>query len=289
MVIATITSGLGNQLFQYALAKHISVKNGTPLVLDTRFYRSDYAKESQRGFKLDNFNIHYKPLTKQVEYFLKFTKLFKRQTLHPFFSAKIEDYYHYNPDVLRKLNPHIIIKGYWHSEKYFKDISGIIRDDLKFTNTPSPEFAHFYEELKQAAVPVSIHVRRGDYVSHPEFSKTFGFVGLPYYEHAIQSIKEKYPEARFFIFTDDQNWVKENLKLESSAIYVENTGENADIDDLHLMSLCHHNIIANSSYSWWGAWLNSNPDKTVLAPKNWFKNQPNWNTKDLLPSTWQTI
>ncbi|WP_256006479.1 alpha-1,2-fucosyltransferase [Pedobacter deserti] len=220
---------------------------------------------------------------------MKFTKFFSEQTVHPFFSLQKEKYYHFNPAVLDSADQFIILKGYWHSEKYFAGIEHIIRDELKFTKVTGQQFAIYKSEVEKSPISVSVHVRRGDYVHHPEFSKTFGFIGLEYYDSAIAEIEERYPDARYFVFTDDPAWVKVNLKLKPNTVYVENNGPDADIDDLHLMSLCAHNIIANSSFSWWGAWLNNNSQKIVIAPKKWFKNQPEWDTKDLLPDSWLAI
>ena len=283
MIIAKITSGLGNQLFQYALAKQLSILNKTELYLDLRFYKSDYSRETNRTFKLDNFNIILKPINKPIEYISKATKLFPNRSFKPFFQLVKEPHYHFDKEVLNVKSDWITTEGYWHSEKYFIDIENIIRDELKFKNDPTKCFEQFRNKIIDSNNPISIHIRRGDYVNHPIFSNTFGFLGLDYYNTAIEILKTKTIDFQFFIFTDDVDWVRDNLKLTHEHTFVINTSE---IDDLHLMSLCKHHIIANSSFSWWGAWLNSNSEKIVIGPQKWFNNQPDWNTKDLLPNKW---
>jgi len=288
MIIAKITSGLGNQLFQYAFARHLSIINHTDLYFDLRFYHSTYSKQSQRNFKLDHFNIEYKKMNIPMEYLTKATKLFPKRSCKPFFNLSKEEQYHFNSNILQSKAYTITTEGYWHSEKYFSAIDPIIRKELTFNNTPSPSFEWYKQQIENAVNPISVHIRRGDYVTHPVFSETFGFLGLDYYKKAMELIEEKITSFTFFIFTDDLQWVKQNLDQPHQYIYVNAIGENADIEELHLMSLCNHHIIANSSYSWWGAWLNNKADKIVIGPKKWFNNQPTWDTKDLLPESWIT-
>lgn len=289
-IISAITSGLGNQLFQYAIARQLSLTNNASLYLDLRFYQSAYSKETNRSFKLDKFKIPFRQIDKSFEYALKAAKLFPRQSLYPFINTLKEDSYHFNAAVIQKYPYYLLsLRGYWHSEKYFTGASTLIREELVFNHVTGPAFETYHKHIKDAVNPISIHIRRGDYVSHPEFSKTFGFIGLDYYKEATRLMKEKYPDAVFFVFTDDQIWVKENFLTADTFIYVNNTGVDADLDDLYLMKTCRHHIIANSSFSWWGAWLNTNPDKVIIAPKVWFKLQPDWDTKDLLPSSWIKI
>lgn len=289
MVISTITSGLGNQLFQYALGRQLALKHRSGLYFDLRFYKSEYSRETNRSFKLDRFNIPFTEIDKLTEWKIRTTRLFPDRTFPPFFKTIKEKHYHFDPSVLKADEYFLNLKGYWHSEKYFADAALTIRRELVFRNPVSVEFNQFKREIQGSENAVSVHIRRGDYVHHPEFSKTFGFLGLEYYRQAINLFKERIPGCRFFIFTDDKPWVVENFHKENCFVYVDNTGPDADLDDLHLMKLCKHNIIANSSFSWWGAWLNDNVHKTVIAPEKWFKNQPTFDTKDLLPDSWLKI
>ena len=291
MVISKITSGLGNQLFQFAIARSLAEINNTCVYFDLRYYNQDYATDTSRNFKLDHFNINYKIFesSKPLVWLSKSTKLFPDRTFNPFFKLVREEHHHYDEKVLDAKAMFVYLKGFWQSEKYFYRTADIIRKELTFKENKYETFNHFKKEILNSANPISIHIRRGDYVNHPEFSKTFGFVGLEYYTKAVEVMKDKFPVNRFFIFSDDQEWVKNNFPLREQDVFVKNAGEHTDVDDLRLMSICNHHIIANSSYSWWGAWLNNSKTKTVIAPQTWYKNQPTLNTKDLVPSSWIKI
>lgn len=287
MVIGTITSGLGNQLFQYALARSLALRRNTSLYLDVNYYRQARERDTPRALKLDHFNTAYRALhTSPYHYIAKSTKLLHDRTLKPFVQYVKEGQFQFNPSVFESNARLIILEGFWQSERYFSECSHIIRNELSFNRQTGETFARYQTMIKSADVPVSMHIRRGDYVSHPEFSQSFGFIGLEYYQAAITHLTEQFPKVKLFVFSDDPTWVRQNLNLVVPHVFVTNTGDDADVDDLQLMSLCHHHIIANSSFSWWGAWLNPSPDKRVVAPKQWFRNKPDWNTCDLLPSGW---
>ncbi|UFH54470.1 alpha-1,2-fucosyltransferase [Spirosoma sp. KNUC1025] len=290
MIISRITSGLGNQLFQYAVARHLALKNKTALYLDLSYYKYQYDTDTPRSFKLGHFSAPYRILQESpLEYVSKATKLLPNRSMPPFFLFLKEKHFHFDECVLNAHAQCITLDGFWQSEAYFRESAHTIRRELMLVDTPSPEFADYEQQIRAALTPVSIHIRRGDYVNHPEFSKTFGFVGLDYYEHAIGQMTDKVNYPDFFVFSDDQEWVRQNLPLPDNAVFVQNTGPDSDVADLVLMSRCRHHIIANSSFSWWGAWLNPNPNKLVITPKQWYKNKPTWNTKDLLPSAWMAL
>lgn len=287
MVITRITSGLGNQLFQYALARNLALRNNTSLYIDLSYYQQDYATDTPRRFKLNHFNTDYKVLnTSPYLYVSKSTKLLPNRTLKPLFDFVKEKQFHFDSDVLKSNASFITLDGFWQSERYFHDSADVIRNELTFKRESGKSFVAYKQEIEQADMPISVHIRRGDYVSHPEFSKTFGFVGLDYYKAALSLLLERFPTAKLFIFSDDPKWVKHNLPLALPHTLVTNTGSDADLDDLQLMSLCKHHIIANSSFSWWGAWLNPSRNKVVISPTRWFKDKPDWNTVDLIPSDW---
>ncbi|GAB4039794.1 alpha-1,2-fucosyltransferase [Spirosoma jeollabukense] len=290
MIISRITSGLGNQLFQYAVARHLALKNKTALYLDLSYYKYQYDTDTPRAFKLGHFSVPYRILQQSpVEYLSKATKLLPNRSLPPFFLFLKEKHFHFDEQVLAARGQCITLDGFWQSEAYFRENADTIRRELMLTGAPSPEFEAYQQQIRDASMPVSVHVRRGDYVNHPEFSQTFGFVGLDYYKQAIRQVTSLLESPQFYVFSDDQAWVRQNLPLPDNTVFVQNTGPDSDVADLVLMSRCRHHIIANSSFSWWGAWLNPNPDKAVITPKHWYKNKPDWNTKDLLPSTWLAL
>jgi hypothetical protein len=287
MIITRITSGLGNQLFQYALGRSLSLRYGTSLYFDLSYYLQTYETDTVRAFKLDRFSIDYQVLnTSPYLYVSKFTRLLPNRSLKPVFAFVQEQQFHYNPLVSQTQSRFITLDGFWQSERYFAEHAATIRRELTFTRTPGPTFEGYQASIAQTRTPISLHIRRGDYVNHPEFSQSFGFVGLDYYRRSTEKMLDMYPDGHFFVFSDDPVWVQENLNLTTAHTFVKNTGPDADVDDLQLMSQCRHHVIANSSFSWWGAWLNPDPAKTVLAPQAWFRNKPDWNTMDLIPATW---
>ncbi len=287
MIIARITSGLGNQLFQYALARSLSLRNQTSLYFDLSYYRQEYATDTPRRFKLDQFAIPYCLLsTSPYHYLSKATKLLPNRSLAPLIRFVKEHQFHVDPQVLQVKAPLTMLEGFWQSEGYFADHAPTIRTELTLQRKLSDPATAYKQAIAGANVSVSIHIRRGDYITHPEFSQSFGFVGLAYYQRAIAHLRERFSNLSLFVFSDDPTWVQQHLLPDTPYVLVQTTGPNADVDDLHLMSCCQHHIMANSSFSWWGAWLDARPDKVVIAPKNWFRHKPDWRTDDLLPPGW---
>ena len=290
MIISRITSGLGNQLFQYAIGRHLALKNKTALYVDLSYYLQTYDDDTVRTFKLGSFSVPYQTLQQSpLKYVSKATRLLPNRSWRPFCLFLKERQFHFDEQVLQAQAKCVILDGFWQSEAYFRDSADIIRRDLRVKDVPSLEFSAYEQQITNTPMPVSLHVRRGDYVDHPEFSKSFGFIGLDYYEQAIRLVQQAITNPRFFVFSDDTAWSQAHLSLPDNSVFVQNTGPNGDVADLVLMSYCRHHIIANSSFSWWGAWLNPNIDKLVITPKNWYKNKPAWNTKDLLLSDWVAI
>jgi hypothetical protein len=158
--------------------------------------------------------------------------------------------------------------GYWQAPKYFESIESELRSTFRFKRPLEGEAAQIAEDIKKNNA-VSLHVRRSDYVT-PKYQSTYGTTGLPYYDAAVKYIADHVKDPKFYIFSDDIAWCKENLKLAFPVEYMERSSEGFKASaHLELMSLCKHNIIANSTFSWWGAWLNANPDKIVVTPKQW--------------------
>lgn len=290
MVIARISGGLGNQLFQYALGRSLALRNKTSLYFDLSYYKYAYETDTPRTFKLAPFRIDYKRLdTSPYVYLSKATRLLPNRTWKPFVAFLEEKQFHVEPAVQTTKASVIILDGAWQSETYFADCAAAIRQELSWPEPVEPTVAQYKYKIDHTQTPISVHIRRGDYVSHPDFSQSFGFIGLDYYQKAIPLLTNRFPGAKIYVFSDDPGWVQENLALDVPHEFVVNQGTDADLADLHLMSLCHHHVIANSSFSWWGAWLNPKKEKVVVAPGRWFRNKPAWDTKDLLPANWVRI
>lgn len=289
MVIVRLLGGLGNQLFQYSLGRHLAIKNKTELKLDI----SGFEIYKKHKYSLNHFNI--------IENFasadeIRRYKKFNDQTIKGKFYNLIESLkppklrtyikepypYGFFPEILSS-GDNIYLDGYWQSEKYFKAVEPIMRREF----TVKEAFDSYLFRAITDSNSVSLHVRRTDYVTNSRAYKIHGTCSVDYYERAANKIKKTVSQPHFFIFSDDIDWAKNNLKLKASITFVEH-GPEKNYEDLILMSKCKHNIIANSSFSWWGAWLNQNPTKIVIAPQKWFKDAK-MSTNDLLPINWLKI
>ncbi len=266
MIVTKLSGGLGNQIFQYAIGRKLSIQNDTDLVLDI----SHYADDTKRKYALYVFNIKAQTIDKMSGHiFLDYN----------------EKQFSFDPEVL-KIEGDTWINGYWQTEKYFMDIREIILDDLRLKKELSLESKKILEEISNSN-SISLHVRRGDYVTEAKTNAFHGTCSESYYVEAVSKVS-KSGVIKIFVFSDDIKWCKENLKFPHSTVYVNERSTIPDYEELILMSKCKHNIIANSSFSWWGAWLNTNNDKMVIAPKKWFSNS-SIDTRDVIPETWIKI
>lgn len=293
MIIVKLGGGLGNQMFQYATAKALSVTASTELKLDISHFERKIPKETPRNYRLDIFpNIKESIASKyeinklirqfNVDFLNKVYKNFNIKILN--FNKKYipERSILYSPIALNGKRS-IYLDGYWQSEKYFDTVSNVIQECFNL------DFLYHHENLQpfidriQQEISVSIHVRRGDYATYHSNTIYHEIADLNYYKKAITRISETVSgNLTFFIFSDDIPWCKKNLVIPFKHIFI-NTGE--EYHDLFLMSNCRHHIIPNSSFSWWAAWLNRRNDKTIIAPKRWFVHQP---STDIIPFTWLT-
>jgi len=306
MIIVKIQGGLGNQLFQYATGFAISVKQKKKLFLDTSDMERPVAGHLSRSFMLDGFNIKGREApSKLINNFKRghfFNKIYTPPKTHikqlvfdeipatkshfykSHFIVKPLTYIFYK-DILEISNGNMYIDGYWQAYKYFEGIEDLLKNEFVF----KPFYQNKNEKqlnLIQNSLSVSIHIRRTDYVN-TEFGKKY-FISLPlsYYYDAIKLLELSIDNIKLFVFSDDIEWCKENLKTKYETHYISN--ENP-LDDLFLMSNCKHNIVANSSFSWWAAWLNNNRDKKIISPAQWYYNVNADKMQDLLPNEWLKV
>lgn len=289
MIISNLIGGLGNQMFQYAGGRALSLEHCVPLRLDVSGFAS---YELHQGFEIArvfNCAIEIADL-EDVHSILGWqdSSIIRRLVSRPsmaVFRPKglvIEPHFHYWHGI-NYAPTDCYLKGYWQSEKYFLKIAEQIRKDFIFrAELEGPNIDLAKQIIRTNAV--SLHVRRGDYANNPKTIATHGICSLNYYRAAIQHISDLIKEPFFFIFSDDMDWVKDNLKMNFPCQYVDYNQGVGSYNDMRLMSMCRHHIIANSSFSWWGAWLNPSPDKIVVAPKRWFANETD--TRDLIPQSW---
>ena len=197
----------------------------------------------------------------------------------------MEHHFHYDKNFV-KISKNTILNGYFQSEKYFNDIREILLKDLYWIKKKEGRNKEILEQIQQDSSSVSMHVRRGDYVSNENAAKFHGLTGVDYYKAAVKELTKHFKMANLYVFSDDPEWCKKNLKFTQQTTYISHNTDGSE--DMRLMKTCRHNIIANSSFSWWGAWLNENPNKIVIAPKQWFSH-PESNTKDVIPESWQKL
>lgn len=293
MIIVKLNGGLGNQMFQYAFGRAVSLSLNTELKLDISWFNSILEKDTIRHYELACFGLKTPFATeKEIKTMQGNAALLPRRIFNLLSKIKLvsnqsyfqEKYYHYDRSVETRSN-NTYFEGYWQSYRYFERYADVIKDDF-FTHY-NLEDIKLKEEI-QSSNSVSLHVRRGDYVSNKNATSYHGVSSLDYYYNAIETISKKISNPILYIFSDDIPWVRENLIVSLPIVFIENTNTDRPFEDIYLMSLCKHNIIANSTFSWWGAYLNSNLEKNVIAPKKWF-NDPVINTEDLIPSSWTRI
>ncbi len=274
-------------MFQYATARALALKHQTNLLADSRFFRTyrlhsyliDRFKTVMSEADAANLNgLVLPPEKRGVQ--TAWWALRNRGRLNCFRERGLE----YHPE-FESLGDNSYLHGYWQSEKYFRQIASLLRNEL---TRPEPVDEANREILKEidSVMAASLHIRRGDYVSNPKTLKVYGTCSLEYYAEAAKHVADRVDTPpTFFVFSDDPTWTRENLKLPFPMRFISHNSVADPSLDLRLMSACKHHIIANSSFSWWGAWLNPSPDKIVVACRRWFADASK-NDRDLVPEDW---
>lgn len=289
VIITHIIGGLGNQMFQYAVGRALSLERGTPLRLDTqdfKGYRLHNGFELETVFKLDA-KLASSSDVRQVLGFRAFGAirrgLFRRQ-LAVFRGPNllVDNLYGHRPKISQAPDA-CYLMGNWQSEKYFRHIEDTIRGDFSFKTPLVGQNAEVAAQIKTCTA-VSLHVRRGDIAANPAALAVHGLCSLDYYQRAVRFITDRVAQPEFFVFSDDLSWVRENLQLGYPCHYIGHNKGSDSYNDMRLMSLCRHHIIANSSFSWWGAWLNPRQDNIVVAPERWFAAE--CDSTGIVPESW---
>lgn len=296
MIRVLFRGGMGNQMFQYAAGLNLALRHKTELLLDTTLVDDRFPRKEITSYKfsLDTFALeprftaisrlaHRFPIPGawlgldlakiEVEHALGMRKLVRENTA-------------WEPE---KIGANATLFGYFQSENYFKENAEAVRRAFAFREALRGEAEEVARAIQSPKITaISLHVRRGDYVKFPSVAKIMGKVELSYFEDAGRYIAERVKNPHFFVFSNDAAWCKENMKLPFPATYVPaSCGGPNGAWHFELMSLCKHNVITNSTYSWWAAWLNKNPGKIVAGPKNWFADPAR--EKGLFPAGWVRI
>jgi hypothetical protein len=291
MIIVRLSGGLGNQMFQYALGRRLSQQLQATLKLDL----SILTHTPNRSYSLHHFNVIeniasekeiyrfsgvpqtlFQKITHRIKKHMPFTynifynltKVSKKKHVDNHFIVYSEPHFHFDPNVL-KLCGNIYLRGYWQSEKYFKDIKNIIYEEFTIKKPLKGRNLELARQIENCN-SVCLHFRRGDYVTSPKWRVTHGVCSINYYRAAIQILKSHVSNPHFFIFSDDPGWVKNNFEFSDPKTVVDHNSPEKNYEDLRLMGLCQNHIIANSTFSWWGAWLALRKNGLVIAPKKWF-------------------
>lgn len=306
MIIVNLQGGLGNQLFQYATAFAASKITRKKLFLDITGFNHHTKGHLDRAYVLDHFNISAKIASQKTldrfRYGRFFEHLFPLKRTH-FKQLVFEELpalkshfynasyivkpltYRYEPEILTPRKGSIYLDGYWQSFKYFEPFKEDLMTEFSLKGTISKGVLDLKKEI-ETTQSVSLHIRRTDYLSTSFGQKHYKNLPLNYYYDAIGNILKRINSSNLFIFSDDIEWCKThfNSKLNTNFVTTENP-----VEDLYLMSSCKHQITANSSFSWWAAWLNQNKNKIVIAPARWYKNVSSEDMQDLLPQNWIKI
>ncbi|MEA2077127.1 MAG: alpha-1,2-fucosyltransferase [Candidatus Marinimicrobia bacterium] len=312
MIIVNIKGGIGNQLYQYALARNIEIKNNYSIKFDKCSF-TDYIFPHK--FRLDVFNTKFDIATEEdTNKVISRTTNLKNIEKKPlyknygiiskalrFLYRKFDHFTYYKKSFIKEkrftidkkilsVDDNTYLDGYWGKYQYFEEIRDTLLDEITIKSEFATEkFIQSAQDIKKRN-SVSIHIRRG-YAKRAGDLKIFGVLPLSYYKKAIELINKNIKDPYFYIFSDDIEWAKENLQINDFSEFV-NFGSKGDYLELLLMSYCKHNIIANSTFSWWAAWLNQNSDKTVIAPEKWYnskKHQNFYNKGYLTPPEWMKL
>ncbi len=298
MIVVKLMGGLGNQMFQYAAGKSLASSRQVPLKLDVSFLNDKTPKQDLtfRNYGLSRFNINDEIiLPAESSRFQSISGIFantKIQSMNRrYFQNKLPV-----PKIIKyqetsfypgffKISRNSYLIGYWQSERYFKPYNELIRECFSINDPTTHQMVDATIGENKHASTVSVHVRRGDYATNELIKSVHGLCPISYYTNALEIISKHVSDPIFFIVSDDMDWVVQNfapIQKDYNIVFVTVRDE---LHDLLLMQKCMHNIIANSSFSWWGAWLNNNPDRIVISPRKWFVDQ-SIPTDDLIPKSW---
>jgi hypothetical protein len=289
MITVALYGGLGNQLFQYALGRSFELERGDEVRFDPRGVEEDPLRE----YRLDQFQtcvVLATPADVRRARGADRPRVLRMASsmaarLRPYHRRRVvvEQLYGFDPRI-RRVRRSCVLSGYWQDERYFRGIRDTLLDEL----TPRYDLSARARDLlarMDATTSVSVHVRRGDYVWKASAARTHGVCPPGYYERAAGLLLARVPGAHFFVFSDDVEWAREKLQLGAETTFVDGGGPERDYEDLQLMRSCRHHIVANSSFSWWAAWLCRRPEAVIIAPDPWF-NDPGRRLDHPAPAGW---
>lgn len=275
-VVVRLRGGIGNQMFEYAVGRCVAEKHGRELFLDDLALREDPPGATKRLYSLDAF---------QIQAHLTSQKRIAIGEEVPVLAQVVECRRGFHEVILAPSPyPCIYLQGFWQDERYFLEIQDLLRQEFRFRPGLWQE-SPWQSRITAEQSPVCVHVRRQDYLAKP--GQRLGFIGKEYYDQAARLMAGKVGNAHFFVFSDDLPWCEENLTFSQPYSFVRHPGPPADhtVTDLRLMAMCRHFVIANSSFSWWAAWLGTDAEKVVIAPQRWYQISER-DSKYITPPNW---
>ncbi len=307
MIVARIRGRLGNQMFQYAMARTLALERDAELRLDLTHFKFE-----KYQCRLGAFNTVWKEATLAeigatvleshalraaargvgvdpcpIEQ--KASRSIPRLSGRPYIRErpKLIGYDEDAAGQVSRVGNDAYLDGFWQSERWFAARKAQIINELSLKGRPSAEFDE-WAKLMEGDGTVAVHVRRGDYQSDRATASVYGVCDRAYYERAETAVRESVPDPQFFVFSDDPDWADKNLKLSSGFSVVRSRGLQ-EYEEMHLMGRCAHNVISNSTFGWWGAYLNPNPNKTVVAPASWTRAGSGMVERDAMPTSWKLV
>lgn len=288
IVISRLKGGLGNQMFQYAFGRALSARINSDFYFETGMLDRDVLRSfALTGFCISAQEMDKDELSRKIfwpDYLLR--RFHWLPTLPGHLHYVAEKKFSFDADAA-SVNRSVCLDGYWQSPKYFEHQASLLRQEFQLKHEYTADRKIILDRIKRVTA-VSVHVRRGDYVSNPTTRAFHGLCSLSWYKAAMQEMSKYVDHPYFFVFSDDPKWCHDNIVGDWPIFVVDPQDDSRDFEDMHLISECQHHIISNSSFSWWGAWLNQKPGKRVIAPRKWF-NQSTNNTEDLIPMDWQRL
>ncbi len=291
MIVVRVMGGLGNQMFQDAAGLRLARVRRVELKLDLSYYERPPRGSTPRKFELDRLNISAPvAIPEEIGRFTRdptgghrWWRLVPRLLGASGPRWIREGTMRFDPRVLRAPR-NAYMDGYWQSERYFRDAGDRVRSEFTFRDPLEGKSREIADRIGSCE-SVSLHVRRGDYVSHSRVAARHGACPLEYYRRAAAEIAGRVGRPEFFVFSDDAKWARDNVQTGFPSTFVDHNDPEHGFEDMHLMSLCRHHVIANSSFSWWGAWLSRPLNRIVIGPRRWFADSESASA-DLLPTDW---
>ncbi len=304
MIITWLTGGLGNQMFQYAAGLSLAEHRRTVLKLDVSWFRLDPEYEAHNRYALSCFNITEQFAAPEEIDRVRGVQLTRTERWAAHLARRLRLYRYANrhagPSNLHYAKDFKFYRGFfdqpdntylhgmWQSERFFQPVANLLRLHFSFRYPMQPTVAAMLDRIRAGGPSAAVHFRRGDYVRNATFNRNIGVVDFGYYLKAMELLRERHPNLTFYVFSDDIDAIERDFRPTAPCIFVRATQPWHSYDKIRLMSACNHAIISNSTFAWWAAWLNANPEKTVIAPDPWFAGGTN-DGSDVVPLSWQRL